>query len=222
VVSFLRIDGDDFPLRGGRLVWQPATADDAEGIAFHLTAHGSRNLVHLAAWVPGSMPGDLSGAEVTVSEGGPDGAVDGRLFGVVLVRFGRIDDRRAIVSIDGDIEGLAAGSLARSQVAADIDCAVIAAEIPAFCNRCGRSLASEAVAHTRFLSGHRITETRPLPTCNTCRAELTALAPPVRCSTCGVEYDAGSVDWQSDELSIAYHCTCPRGHTVAGTQTIAA
>ena len=181
VRSFLRIDGDEFPLRGGRLVWQPATADEVEGIAFHLTAHGSRNLLHLGAWFPGAMPGELSGAEVTVTEGGPDAALDGRLFNVVLVRFGRIDDRRAIVSIDGDIEGLAAGSLARSQVAADIECAVIAAEIPAFCNRCGRSLADEAVAHTRFMGGRRITENRPQPTCHACRAELSALVPPTRC-----------------------------------------
>jgi hypothetical protein len=222
VRSFLRIDGDDFPLRGGRIVWQPATGDEGEGIALNLTAHGSKNLLHLAAWTPGATPRDLTGAEITITDAGPDGALDGRLFGVVLLRFGRVDDRRAIVSIDGDIEGLEPGSEARAQVAADIDCAVIAAEIPAFCNRCGRSLAAEAVTYTRFHGGRLITETRPKPRCRRCSAETSELVPPQRCSTCGAEYALGAVDWQSDELSIAYHCTCPQGHTVAGTQTIAA
>jgi hypothetical protein len=223
VRSFLRIDGDDFALRGGRIVWQPATAgDDEEGMTLQLTAHGSKNLLHLATWVPGSTPADLSGAEVTVTEGGPDGAVDGRLFGVVLVRFGRVDERRAIVSVDGYIGGLEADSDARAQVAADIDCAVYAAEIPAFCNRCGASLADEAVHYTRFVGGRLVTEARPKPTCRACSQREPALAPPRRCSTCGAEYADGGVDWVSDELSMAYHCTCPHGHTVAGTQTIAA
>jgi hypothetical protein len=219
MMSFLRIDGDEFALIGGRIVWHPATTGDGEtGLAMQLAAHGSKNLIHLAAWVPGTVPSDLSGAEVAITDGGPDGAVDGRLFGVALMRFGRIGERRAVVSIDGDIEGIEPRSLARAQVAADIDCAVLAAEVPAFCNRCGRSLAGEAVSYNHFFGGRLITAARPKPTCRACRELDQALVPPLRCSTCGEIYEEGTVDWQSDELSIAYHCTCPRGHTIAGTQ----
>ena len=56
VRAFLRIDGDDFALRGARLVWYQARCEDAEGIAFQLVTHGSKNLLHVAGWAPGSRP----------------------------------------------------------------------------------------------------------------------------------------------------------------------
>jgi hypothetical protein len=220
--SFLRIDGDEFGLRGGRMVWYVAHAGDEPGIAFQLAAHGGRNLLHAAGWLPGRRPDDLSGNELTLTGAGPDAALDGRLFGVLLIRFGRVTDTRAILSIDGDIEGIDADSEARSQVAADVGCDVIAAAVPAFCNRCGASLADEAVASTLFLGGRLVTTLRPRPTCRACQAKANALTPPERCSTCGTAYEPASMEWLSDERSLAYTCTCPHGHTVAGTQTLAA
>ena len=56
VRAFLRIDGEDFPLRGARLVWYQARSEDVEGIAFQLVTHGSKNLLHVAGWAPGSRP----------------------------------------------------------------------------------------------------------------------------------------------------------------------
>jgi hypothetical protein len=222
VRAFLRIDGDDFALRGARLVWYQARCEEAEGIAFQLVTHGSKNLLHVAGWAPGFTPAHLSGAEVTVTDAGPDAALDGRLFGMLLIRFGRVDANRAIISVDGDIEGIEPGSQARSHVAADIDAAVIAATVPAFCNRCGRSLADEAEEVAEIVAGRLVVGSRPRPTCRSCATTQTELAPPQRCSTCGEEYDPAGVDWQSDEHSVAYNCTCPQGHTVAGTTTLAA
>jgi hypothetical protein len=222
MASFLRIDGEEFPLRGGRLVWYPAYADDERGLAFQLAGHGSRNLLHAAAWAPGAGPHDLSGAEVTVTGSGPEAAVDGRLFSVLLIRFGRVSPTRAIVSIDGHIHGLHADSDARAQVAADVSCDVIAADFPAYCNRCGRSLEGEEVSFAEFLGGRRVTTRRPRATCQACAAARQALEPPRRCSTCGDQYDPSDMEWLSDERTLAYTCTCPQGHTVAGTQTFAA
>ena len=137
------------------------------------------------------------------------------------MRFGRIDARRAVLSLDGEVEGMEAGSRARSLIAADIACPVIAADIPSYCNRCGRSLAGESVAHDVHLSGKRVTTRRPPPTCPTCAASV-ALAPPQRCSTCGTEYEPDGVEFAQDERTLAYTCTCPHGHMVSGTSTLAA
>ena len=89
--------------------------------------------------------------------------------------------------------------------------------VPAFCNRCGTSLADEAEEVAEIVAGRLVVASRPRPTCRNCATTQTELAPPQRCSTCGDEYDAGGIDWQSDEHSVAYNCTCPQGHTVAGT-----
>ena len=52
------------------------------------------------------------------------------MFGALLLRFGRVDGERAVLSLDGEVEGILSGSEARSQVAADISCAVEAGEVP--------------------------------------------------------------------------------------------
>ena len=210
VRAFLRIDGDEFPLRGARLVWYQARCEDAEGIAFQLVTHGSRNLLHVAGWAPGFAPEDLSGAEVTVTDAGPDAALDGRLFGMLLIRFGRVDAHRAIVSVDGDIER------ARARLAGPLPGG------RGHRRRGHRGHGPGVLQPLRHLAGRRgrggrrdrpgrlVVTSRPRPTCRNCATTQTELAPPQRCSTCGDEYEAGGVDWQSDEHSVAYNCTCPR------------
>jgi hypothetical protein len=220
--SFLRIDGEELPLRGGRIIWTPARSNGELGVVFHLVSHGSGKMLHIAAWAPGRWPADISGSEITVTELGSDGAVDGRLFGVALIRFGRVSATRAIVSIDGDIEGLDPESSARSQVACDVECEVLMSEDPAYCSRCGTPLGDDSVSVAKFISGRRVTVSRRLPTCAECRERGEELAPPQRCSSCGAEYQPEGVSWTADERTLAYTCTCPYGHTVSGSESRAA
>ncbi len=169
--SFLRIDGEEAPLNAGRLTWYPAVSDHERGLAVHLAAHGPRSLLHVAVFVPGVTPSDLSSREATVVEAGPDAAVDGRMFGALLLRFGRVDGERAVLSLDGEVEGILSGSEARSQVAADISCSVEAGEVPTFCQRCGASLAGEARIVGQMIGGRYVELRRPLPVCRACASE---------------------------------------------------
>jgi hypothetical protein len=84
------------------MVWRPGTAGDADGIAFALTAHGGPHLLHVTGWLPGSDPADLTCSELLLDVPGPDAALDGRIFAMALVRFGRVSERRAVISLDGD------------------------------------------------------------------------------------------------------------------------
>ena len=213
--SFLRIDGEESLLNAGRLTWHPAVSEHERGLAVHLAAHGPRSLLHVTVFVPCADPSDLSSREATVVEAGPDAAVDGRMFGALLVRFGRVDSERAVLSLDGEVEGILSGSEARSQVAADIACAVEAGEVPTYCQRCGASLAGESRIVGQMIGGRYVELRRPLPVCRACAAEP-GLVPPVRCSQCAEVYLPGQVEWQSDELALAYTCTCANGHTVSG------
>ena len=216
--SFLRIDGEEAPLNAGRLTWYPAVSDHERGLAVHLAAHGPRSLLHVAVFVPGTSPSDLSSREATVVEAGPDAAVDGRMFGALLLRFGRVGADRAVLSLDGEVEGILSGSEARSQVAADITCSVEAGEVPTFCQRCGASLAGESRPVGQMMGGRYVELHRPLPICHACASEP-GLVPPVRCSRCSEVYEPSQVEWQSDELALAYTCTCGNGHTVSGLTT---
>jgi hypothetical protein len=213
--SFLRIDGEGADLTVGRLTWYPAISEHERGLAVHLAAHGPKTLLHVAVFVPGVEPADLSSREATIVEAGPDAAVDGRMFGAVLLRFGRVDHERAVISLDGEVEGILSGSEARSQVAADIVCSVEPGELPSFCQRCGASLAGDTRIVGRMMGGRYVELRRPLPICGACAAEP-GLVPPVRCSQCGSVYTAEQVEWQSDELALAYTSTCSSGHTVSG------
>jgi hypothetical protein len=221
LASFLRIDGEEAPLRGGRLTWYPALSDRERGLAVHLAAHGPRNLLHVSVFVACMSPSDLSSREATIVEAGPDAAVDGRMFGALLLRFGRVDAERAVLSLDGEVEGIESGSEARSQVAADIICSVEAGEVPSYCQRCGAPLAGEARAVGQMIGGRHVELRRPLPVCRACAAEP-GLVPPVRCSQCAETYLPDQVAWQSDELALAYTCTCINGHTVSGLSSRAA
>jgi hypothetical protein len=218
VGSFLRIDGEEAALNAGRLTWYPAVSEHERGLAVHLAAHGPRSLLHVAVFVPGVSPSDLSSREATIVEAGPDAAVDGRMFGALLLRFGRVDDERAVLSLDGEVECILSGSEARSQVAADISCSVEAGEVPTFCQRCGASLAGEARIVGQMIGGRYVELRRPLPVCRACASEP-GLSPPVRCSQCAEIYAPGEVEWQSDELALAYTCRCTNGHTLSGLST---
>jgi hypothetical protein len=216
--SFLRIDGEEAPLNAGRLTWYPAVSEHDQGLAVHLAAHGPRSLLHVAVFVACVSPPDLSSREATIVEAGPDAAVDGRMFGALLLRFGRVSSERAVLSLDGEVEGILSGSEARSQVAADITCSVEAGEVPTYCQRCGASLAAESRLVGQLIGGRYVELHRPLPICRACAAEP-GLVPPVRCSQCAEIYRSGQVEWQSDELALAYTSTCSNGHTVSGLTT---
>ncbi|MDP9258708.1 MAG: hypothetical protein M3Q31_19470, partial [Actinomycetota bacterium] len=168
MASFLRIGGDEIDLAGGRMVWRPGTAGDAEGVAFALTAHGGPHLLHVTGWLPGSEPVDLSCSELLLDVPGPDAALDGRIFAMALVRFGRVGERRAVISLDGEIEGIEADSDARTTVAADIVCGVERAHEPAFCGACGRVLAEAGGERHEFAGGRLVTTRHASTTCPAC------------------------------------------------------
>jgi hypothetical protein len=170
VASFLRIGGDELELRSGRIVWRPGTAGDAEGIAFALTAHGGSHLLHVTGWLPGSEPSDLSCSELLLDVPGPDAALDGRIFAMALVRFGRVGDTRAVISLDGEIEDIEADSDARTTVAADIVCAVERAHEPVFCSACGTPLAAVGAERHEFAGGRLVTTRHAATTCPGCAA----------------------------------------------------
>ena len=189
MASFLRIGGDEVDLGGGRIVWRPGTAGDADGIAFALTAHGGPHLLHVTGWLPGSEPADLSCSELLLDVPGPDAALDGRIFAMALVRFGRVTERRAVVSLDGEIEGIEADSDARTTVAADIVCGVERAHEPAFCGACGRALGEIGAERHEFAGGRFVTTRHASTTCTGCVEALRG-RPPAFCTACGVAYEA--------------------------------
>ena len=130
---------------------------------------------------------------------------------MALVRFGRVSERRAVISLDGEIEGIEADSDARTTVAADIICGVERAHEPAFCGACGTALADGRRRAPRVRrrparddAPHR---PRPAPGC----AEALRGRPPAFCTACGAAYEAEGMQHQADELLLAYTCTCPAG-----------
>ena len=219
MASFLRIGGDEVDLGGGRMVWRPGTAGDDDGIAFALTAHGGSHLLHVTGWVIGSAPADLSCSELLLDVPGPDAALDGRIFAMALVRFGRVSEKRAVISLDGEIEGIEADSNARTTVAADIVCAVERAHEPAFCGACGTALATGGAERHEFAGGRLVTTRHIATTCTGCVEALRG-RPPAFCTACGVAYEIDGVQHQADELLLAYTCTCPAGHTVSGINAV--
>ena len=219
MASFLRIGGGEVELRSGRIVWRPGTAGDAEGIAFALTAHGGTHLLHVTGWLPGTEPTDLSCSELLLDVPGPDAALDGRIFAMALVRFGRVSDTRAVISLDGEIEGIDPESDARTTVAADIVCSVERAHEPAFCSACGAALAAAGAERHEFAGGRLVT-TRHTSTTHPQCADAVRGRPPAFCTACGAAYEADGIQHQADELLLAYTCTCPGGHTVSGINAV--
>ncbi len=138
---------------------------------------------------------------------------------MALLRFGRVDEERAVLSLDGEVEGIESGSEARSQVAADIICAVERAHEPAFCGACGTALAPAAQSATSSRaagSSRPATWPRPAPAAS----RRCAAGPPAYCTACGAAYEDEGMQHQADELLLAYTCTCPAGHTVSGVNAV--
>ena len=150
---------------------------------------------------------------------GPDAALDGRIFAMALVRFGRVSEKRAVISLDGEIEGIEADSDARTTVAADIICAVERAHEPAFCGACGTALAAGGAERHEFAGGRLVTTRHIATTCPGCVEALRG-RPPAFCTACGAAYEVEGIQHQADELLLAYTCTCPAGHTVSGINAV--
>ena len=213
--SFLRLDGEEHALTGARLVWRHAQASDGGGIAFNVIAHGGARLLHIGGWLPAADPAGLSCGELLLDDPGPDAALDGRLFRMLLARFGRVSASRAVLSLDGEIEDIDIGSEGRTTVAADIICAVEQERLPAYCHGCGSLLDGAVREVHEFAGGRLVTSHRPFPQCPDCAAAPPSLLP-LHCPECGVAYAPDGVLSQADEHTIAYTSTCPAGHTVSG------
>jgi hypothetical protein len=211
--SFLRIDGDEVPLAGARLMWQPALSGGRHGVLFHIAAHGNRHILHIAGWAPADHPADLTGQTVTMKRPGPDGAVDGRMFAAAEVRFGRVRDDRAVLSIDGEVEDFEPGSAARSTVEADIVCDIQPTPERRHCLACGRPLDDWAEDRDDFIGGVRV-QLRVLPIL--CPDDVGFAEPPRFCPTCASPYSPENVHALSDAESVGYTALCPNGHTFSG------
>jgi len=213
VASYLRIGDEEVALVGGRLIWQRGSCAGRAGVVFHVAAHGGRRMLHLSGWAPGERVDDLTGQAVTLQATGPDGAVDGRFFASADVRFGRVRDDVAIVSIDGVVEDMDLTSNGRSTVEADVRCTVTQAAERRFCLGCGASVLPLATDRDEYVGGYRV-RLRAVPVlCTSCAGSIDA---PRHCPNCGSQYAPHDVSALSDEDVVGYTATCPNGHTFSG------
>jgi hypothetical protein len=216
VSSYLRIDGDERPLTGARLTWEHAAADGREGVLFHLAAHGGRHLLHLTAWAAGPDIGALSGQVVGLTASGCDAAIDGRMFDAGEVRFGRVTASRAVLSLDGVVEGLDPTVETRATVESDVRCDVVALPERRFCLSCGTPLDQFVTVHDQFVGRHRVRRRSVPVLCDACRGST---EPPRHCPECAARYEAADVHTLADEGNLDWWATCPAGHTGSGTLT---
>jgi len=214
VSSYLRIDGEETALTGARLTWEDAPSEGRRGVLFHLAAHGGRRMLHLAAWAPGHHVDALSGQTVSLRAVGPDAALDGRLFVQGQVRFGRVTHARAVLSLDGVVEGLDPTVATRAVVEADVRCPVRPVARRRFCLSCGGSLDAWAVEHDAFVGGHRVRLHTVPALCGACQGYV---GPPRHCPECAVRYGAHQIHTLVDEGTVDWWATCLAGHTHAGT-----
>ncbi len=212
-MGHLRIDGEEVELSGARMVWQRATSGGRRGFVFQVTAYGRRRMLHLAAWAPADRIGDLTGQMVPLLASGPDAAVDGRLFASGEVRFGRVRDDLAILSVDGTVEALDPESDARSVVEADIRAILSAVLERSRCVACGLALGENVGERDEFVGGHRVRRPIVPATCGACTGFAET---PRHCPTCGDAYEADAVQSLGDMASVAYTATCRAGHTFSG------
>jgi hypothetical protein len=213
VSSFLRIDGEETDIVGARLVWQKAHSAGRAGFTFHVTAHGARRMLHLAAWAPGDVVEDLSGQTVRLDAPGPDAAVDGRFFSTVQVRFGRVRGDRAVLSIDGEVEDMEPDSAARASVEADVRASVAADHERHFCLNCGKNVDDLANDREEFVAGFRVRRRVTPLICASCSVSAVE---PRHCPICGRRY-GDQVHALSEEAWVGYTATCDGGHTFSGT-----
>lgn len=213
--SFLRVDGDEHRLTSTRMLWQPGACEGRDGIVFQLVAHGPRTVAHLAGWAPGTTPEALSGQTVTLRSPGPDAAVDGRFFRDAVVRFGRVRDDRAVMSVDGALEPMESGATLLSAAEADLRGPVTPVRERTCCLGCGARLGAFASLVDTYVGGFRV-RMRSVPwLCPTCAA-----APPAvrSCPECGTAYAPEAVRTLGDDQTgeIGFTATCPSGHTYSG------
>ena len=212
--SYLRVDGEETPIRGARLLLQRGTSGDRRGFVFQVTAHGRRRMMHLAGWAPGDEPGDLTGQVVPLLASGPDAAVDGRFFAGAEIRFGRVRDDLAIISIDGEVEDIEPASAARSRLESDLRAEVVSIPDRRHCLACGAGVAAHATDRDEFVGGYRV-RMRVLPI--VCPACTGFAEEPRHCPTCGSAYRDGDVATLSDDEALGYTATCAEGHTYSGS-----
>lgn len=214
--SFVRIDGQETALTGARLTWQQAAADGAEGILLHVTAHGGRHLLHFTAWAPGTDITSLSGQVVGLAVSGCDAAIDGRMFHAGEVRLGRVRPERAVLSLDGVVDGLDPTLEAQATVEADLRCEVEAVPERSFCLSCATPLDPFVTVHDQLVGRHRVRRRQVPVVCDACTGFM---ATPNHCPECARPYTAADVHTLADEGTLDWWATCPDGHTVSGTLT---
>ncbi len=213
MAAWARIDGDEVRIDDATLTWSTATCAGQEGIAFWLRATGGRTLLHLAGWAPGDGADALDSQEVRLKEPGPDAGLDGRFLEEATVRFGRVRNGAAVVSVDGEIEALDPEDDARARLEADLVCTVVGAPERDHCLGCGGPLDRYAETRDIFLAGFRITQ-RVLPVlCPTCAGRV---AQPRFCPTCGAEFPEGAVTTHGEDGRTGYTARCPQGHVFSG------
>lgn len=213
--SFLRVDGEEHRLTTARLLWQAGASKGRDGIVFQIVAHGPRTVLHLAGWAPGSTPDALSGQTVTLRSPGPDAAVDGRFFRDAVVRFGRVREDRAVLSVDGALEPMEAEATLLSAVEADVRGAVQPVRERTHCLGCGGRLGAYGSLADTYVGGFRV-RMRSVPWfCPSCAA-----SPPVarHCPACGAGYADEAVRVLGDDETgeVGFTGTCPSGHTFSG------
>lgn len=214
----MRIDGVETPLTGARLTWEPAAADGREGILFHLAAHGGRHLLHLTAWAAGTDVGSLSGQSVDLTASGCDAALDSRMFHDGELRFARVRADRAVLSLDGVVEGLDPTVEARAAVESDVRCAVAAVATRRFCLSCATSLDPFVTVHDQLVGRHRVRRRSVPVVCDGCSGYT---GTPRHCPECAARYTAADVHALAAEGDLDWWATCPAGHTSSGTLTAA-
>lgn len=213
--SFLRLDGEEHLLSAARLLWQHGSCEGRDGIVFQIAAHGPRSVIHLAGWAPGAGPADLSGQTVRLRSPGPDAAADGRFFRDAVVRFGRVRDDRAVLSLDGSLEPMESGATLLSEAEADLRGTVQPVRERSHCLGCGTRLDAYASLTDVYVAGFRV-RIRSIPWfCPAC-----AVLPPAprHCPDCGSPYTDDAVHVLGDDETgeVGFTGTCPSGHTFSG------
>lgn len=145
---------------------------------------------------------------------GSEAAVDSRLFASATIRFGRVLDDRAVLSIDGRVETLDVEADGLSTVEADIRCGIEPATERRYCVGCASALAPHTTLAEEIVSGVRIRR-RVVPLrCPTCVDAGVAVR---HCPVCAAPYVEGWIStMRTDDGRVRFSATCPEGHLSAG------
>ncbi len=140
--------------------------------------------------------------------------MDSRLFAAATIRFGRVGDDRAVLSIDGRVETLDVDADGLSTVEADIRCGIQLATERRYCVGCAGALAPHTTLVEEIVSGVRVRR-RVVPLrCPSC----VAAGIPVRhCPVCAAPYADGWISTMAtDDDRVRFSATCSEGHLSAG------